>query len=153
MRRALWTLLLLAGCTRSSAPPAPPAAAAEPDRERLERVSIPPPVLNGEQPLAPGQVQQFAQALPEKVELRVGMSREELMSAGGLCLLRTYLLPGYKGRPTVEVFQPRDAQCAEHLGKRQLQLVGGKVAAIVAGLDEARPVAAAEPASAPTRAR
>jgi hypothetical protein len=151
VRRALWTVLLLAGCTRSSAPPA--AVELDVGKETLEHVSIPPPLLTGAVAPEPEKVEQFAKGLPEKVQLKLGMTRQELMDVGGLCLLRTYLLPGYKGRQTVEVFQPRDATCAEHLGKQRLHVVGGRLAALTPGLDEPAKPPVRSALSASTRKR
>ncbi len=69
-------------------------------------------------------------------DLKVGMTRDELMTVMGNCAERTTLIPAYRGRSVVEVFQPRrEEACLKRFGPRRIFVAGLTVSEIQPGMD------------------
>lgn len=68
--------------------------------------------------------------------LRPGISREQLINSLGACGDRVKFLPARSNRRTLEVFQPKDAPCAERFGRRHFVVVADFVDRIEPGLRE-----------------
>jgi hypothetical protein len=149
--RALSAAALLAvsvlACDRAEDPAGPPELELPP-AERLDGIHVPPPPTSAAAP----STRWSAEPAPppgRDGEVRLGMTRSELMTLTGGCLLRTYLSPGSARTLSAEVFQPREGECVKRFGANRISLIGGKVKSIEPGLDVIRTRRSSPPPNVP----
>ena len=110
----------------------------------------PDPTASGSEPKA--ESAPAAEALPGSAlspdSLKVGLEREALVQALGSCGERVKFIEPRSYRRALEIFQPKDGDCAARFGERHFVVVGDRVAQVEEGL-RPRPVTqpAAEPRS------
>lgn len=75
--------------------------------------------------------------LPAQKDIKVGMTRDEVLDTLGVCAIRVaYTPPLPPAHRSVETFQPRGEPCQQRFGARRFMVVAGKLEEILDGLEE-----------------
>jgi hypothetical protein len=134
LKRALITWMCgaaLIGCSEKPAGDKEPAALEAPVAAESTGEAPAPSAPEAKRPRnepAPAVIAPAApKPIPKAAQLKVGMSRSELMTLADHCLTRINLVPGGPGRTPVETFEAIEGECRDSLGPRRVRVVGGKV--------------------------